>query len=159
MKTLIEAMKNLIEMSEKRKEIYRRLKDKLEDLAEHVGKCIVYRNTSNDLNHWKSEVYAFIHTVPKLKGTNKFPTYKNLKENVLCLIDDRMDAIASGSMNIASIEGLPDIECNMDLLGNLILEYCDWLMKTLSSSQQGNVSYYLVSGKIDELISEYNRRK
>ena len=30
------------------------------------------------LNHWKQEIYSFIHNVDKLKGNKRFPTSKQI---------------------------------------------------------------------------------
>lgn len=38
---------------------------------EHLIKLAIFQ-TSQNKNHWRTEVYASFHSIPKVKGSNKF---------------------------------------------------------------------------------------
>lgn len=60
-------------MSTSKKDFKRRLHDISGELTEHLIKLYLYPN-SQYANHWRKEVWAFLHYVPKLKHNNKIPT-------------------------------------------------------------------------------------
>ena len=58
------------EFAESKKEIERELKPKTENIIEHLFKLyLVPEHTA--VNHWKQEIYSFLHTIDKLKGNIK----------------------------------------------------------------------------------------
>ena len=65
------------EFAESKKEIERELKPKTENIIEHLFKLyLVPEHTA--VNHWKQEIYSFLHTIDKLKGSNKRPTKEQI---------------------------------------------------------------------------------
>ena len=150
---IIETMKNLNEMSENRKEIYRKLNDKIFLLFSHSAKCILYQDTLSSLNHWKKELLNFIPYISKKRNNKKYPTYKELLNNVYCAIEDFECKPNFISNYLFDLE-YPKINCNNKLLTKLSLEYCRWHLETLSKN--GVISKSEISTKIDELINKYN---
>lgn len=62
-------------MADSRKECWARLDNIGDPLIEHLIKLFYYSDNGNT-EHWKDEVYSFLHSVFKLKNNKKFPSSK-----------------------------------------------------------------------------------
>lgn len=55
------------------------IKDNLDNMSavvlEHLAKLAILDSPQNK-NHWRQEVYNFLHRTQKIKGTNKYPNSK-----------------------------------------------------------------------------------
>lgn len=67
------------EFAENKKEIERSLKPLTEKIIEHLFKLYLLPNDES-VKHWKKDIYSFIHSIDKLKGSNKRPTSKQIYE-------------------------------------------------------------------------------
>ena len=156
MKNIIyEAMRRLQEMSENKVQIRQDIVNVEDKIIEHLLKCFLYKNTMNNLKHWEGEIYSFLHRVPKLKNTKKYPSYKLLYNFTIERIYDDIDNIINLTISNLEFKNYPKVNnINKENLGKAILEYYDWLIEKLSKN--GGIVFSSVCNKIDELISKYN---
>ena len=103
----------------------------------HLIKCLLMSNNSA-YEHWKSEIVHFIYDVPKLKGTNKYPTEKQIYK---WTYGKRADKVLDPTTMKYEFEGLEEkynikILEDYNKLANIIDEMCkgyfSMLAKTLS---------------------------
>lgn len=138
----------LNEMADTKKEITESIHNKEWMISEHLIKCMLYPKSEN-INHWKVELYGFVHNVNKVKGTNKYPSYKQLYKWVLNRFEDSLlDRIDGYVSDITRKYG--NVEYNKQMLYDKIIEYFKWLLQNLS--EKGYVTRQEVSDKIDILI-------
>ena len=125
-------------------EIYRDIRSKSSIVIEHLIKVFMYPD-SDDLNHWKQEIYAAMSRVPKLKRTKKYPESKNILKYSWNIwkdsIDDMIQVIENdyGSSNIDS-----------NTIYNKIYKYLNWLADELTNF--GYVTSKQIYVEIDSLI-------
>lgn len=62
-------------MSTTKRELAHQLVSASLPLTEHLVKLYMFPNSIN-VDHWKHEVWNFVHQVPRLKGSNKYPSSK-----------------------------------------------------------------------------------
>lgn len=120
-------------------------------LIEHLLKIFYYRNSLGSLRHWVSEVYAFVHTVPKTKKTNKPPKkkfiYKNLwgyKEDIFESVHKMLIRSFSTRYGHITLDPRAKIFCE---------EYIEWLSDHLSVTNE--VSLEEISDHLRYLIRRY----
>lgn len=153
--SLTEVMRRLQEMSENKSQIRQDIVNVEGKIIEHLLKCFLYKDSTNNLNHWKQEIFSFLYEVPKLKNTKKFPSYKLLYSfTIERIYDTLLDRIEPRIKNL-EFKGYPKVNnYNKKDLYNAILEYYNWLIKELSKT--GFVESKSVFNKIDEIIQKYN---
>ena len=146
----------LTEMSLDKERLIQRILDKTEKINDLLLKCLLIQNTTNNLNHWSTEIYSFLPRIQKLKGKNKLPSEKLLTTYTLGYFQDTlleyMDAMII-SMN--DIENTNIIEYNKQALYDCIIDYYKWLIPNLANT--GNVNIIAVKQEIKELIEKYNK--
>lgn len=146
----------LLEMAYNIKDIYRKIDDKIEIVIKHLILCIIFSEVSNEtLDHWKAEVYNNIHRMWKVKGTNKLPTYTQLKTNCIdTWSDSLLTSLDNEIKSLSKIENLMITNYNIDKLYECIINYFEWLFTKLSKTE--SIDYTNIYNKIDDLIQMYN---
>lgn len=124
------------------------------NLIQHLIYCFLWEDTNNNLKHWKQEIRDCVTDLPRIKSTNKFPTYQQLKKWYL---DDRFERIndkLDGYVKSAC-EAERKIEPYYNKLNliKFLTDYLIWLCNRLSQGDIIQVSE--VSNKIDELLKLY----
>ena len=157
MKNLYKSIKiYLTEMSIKRKYLLEDLRIATNRINEHLLKCLLIQNETNNLNHWSKEIYSFLFRVPKLKNDKGFPDEKTLSEGTLDYINDSLpQQIDVMIKSINSDENTNIIEYNKQAIYDCIIDYYKWLIPILS--KEGIVELDAVKQKINELINKYNK--
>lgn len=146
----------LTEFAEKQTEIGKDLKSHTSELLETLIKIYLYPNHEST-NHWKKEVYSFIHRVPLMKKPRKhvYPSNKFIYNNTWKIWGDTCPA----KVKVIEKDYGPSIfnSTSLNNFYNIIEAYCEeyfnWLSNTLS--QDGAVSRQEVYNKIDELLTKY----
>lgn len=149
---LIGAMYNLKEQALRKSKIEDSLINVTKMINTHLIKCFIFQNSTGDLNHWCSEVSAFLPYIPRLKGTNKYPSSKFILKNTIeCYIEDLKTIIDTTYDNLI-FDGYKEKEYNKDKVYDKICEYYNWMANELSTT--GDLSKRKVYNKIKELINE-----
>lgn len=114
-------------------------------LTEHLAKIYVFPDLEYR-NHWMKEVWSFVHSVPKLKSSNKFPEasfifealsgYADVSYNTIEVICDEYSQHTPKRVDGDELEGM-------------IIEYLTWLADQLSES--GKVCSSDVYIKLEEI--------
>lgn len=146
----------LLEMAYNIKDIYRKIDDKIEIVIKHLILCIVFSEVSGEtLDHWKYEVYSNMHRMWKVKGTNKLPTFIQLKTNCIdTWSDSLLTSLDNEIKSLSKIENLMITNYNTDKLYECIINYFEWLFTKLSKTE--SIDYTNIYNKIDDLIQMYN---
>lgn len=145
---------NLLEMSEDKAKLGSKIDNVTWILDEHLVKCLIYQNKTNTLNHWQHEIYSFLPRVPKLKGSNKYPSEKFLYNCTINIYSDAlMDYLNSHVVNVQDKYGKVD-NINKQGLYDCIIAYYKWLIPILSKN--GAVTEPEVRAEINNLIKDYN---
>ena len=135
----------VIGMSMPRKQIASNLSNRSGDLLRHI---ILYL-CSNDAglkNHWANEIYSFIHDVPKLKGTNRYPSTSFIFDNTYEIWYDSMEP---GVQKLFQQEHMKYDVQRIKTAIAVAKEYFLWLSEQLSSS--GSVTNQEVRQKLESL--------
>lgn len=151
----IEAMRRLQESAMRQSKLEDNLIDINPKITEHLLKCFLYKNTTNNLEHWKQDIYSFLHEVPVLKQNKKLPSYKFLINNTFNIYSEVLMNRLDAKIRDLIKKGYPEISnYNKQNLYSAIYNYYDWLCKLLASN--GYIELSEICDKIDELINEYN---
>lgn len=116
-------------------------------LIEHLTKLYLFPGLEYT-NHWRKEVWNFLHRVPKIKSTNKYPDADFILDKISGYADDGWGLITSVSEEYS--EHIPK-RTDGDELGALISDYLSWISNALASSNTGSVSSSSVYEKLREL--------
>lgn len=65
--SLTEAIRRLQETLENKSQVRQDIVNVEGKIIEHLLKCFLYKDSTNNLNHWKQEIFSFLYEVPKLK--------------------------------------------------------------------------------------------
>lgn len=127
------------------------LRAKTDMLIEHLLKIFYYRDTTGDYSHWVSEIYAFVHTIPKTKKTNRPPKekfiYKNLwgyKEDIFETVHKMLIRSFNVRYGFISLDPRAKVFCE---------EYIGWLSESLSNVNE--ISLEEISNYLRYLIRRY----
>lgn len=130
-------------------EVFSKLADNSENVIDHLIKVFLWP-TVREQDHWKQEIWNFIRSVPKLKSSNRFPSYKQIKNEIWNSYEDVIyDHIG---LWVDEIEETP-ISFDCRDVYHAIEEYMSWLADILS--EKGVVRSSQVYSKIEELRSKY----
>lgn len=120
----------------------------------HLLYCLEWYN-SNNYNHWKKEIASFIPELPKIKGTNKYPTEKQLKN---WIINDTIEQVKEKINNIieeAEYEENKSMEkIDSFVAQNYLIEFWNGLANYLANGKAVRVRD--VYNKVDELVQKYS---
>lgn len=143
------------EFADSKREIERELKPKTENIIEHLFKLyLVPEHTA--VNHWKQEIYFFLHTIDKLKGNNKRPSKKQLYDWTFGKKEDLFDDDYYTEGMIETIEYTYNVNITADTfevneaMFQICKSYFAWLAEILS--EKGIVVPRQVYNKLDELL-------
>ena len=143
------------EFAENKKEIERSLKPLTEKIIEHLFKLYLLPNNES-VKHWKKEIYSFIHSIDKLKGSNKRPTSKQIYEwtfgKKADIFDD--DYYVEVMVDTIEYEYSTTIGKNVNSIKNDMYVLCDNYFKWLSNelSVKGLISPQSVYAELDNLL-------
>lgn len=105
-------------------------------LLEHLIKYYCAADDNQNLQHWATEIHAFLPKVTRLKGSNKFPKQAFLYENVY---EPFGDQVLDWYRGICKQENLEYPE-DTNQLETFIKTYCRWLCYELSSTGHANLT-------------------
>lgn len=131
--------------------------DKLYDIRltvnEHLICCYLW-NRSENISHWKKEIGNFIKKQPPVKGTNKYPTEKQLHKWV---IDDTIEEVKTSIDGIIKRteedEEVSIKNCDKMRIQHYLIDFWNWLAYYIADGKE--VSRYDIYQKIDSLIQKY----
>jgi hypothetical protein len=131
------------------------LQAKVDVILEHLIKLILMPDNET-YKHWQGEIAGQLHTVHKLKGKNKYPTYKQLYDWTYIYALDEITDIMRLKMQIKNLEMDYNFNPTMNAtqlsnkLNDVCICYFDWLCHELS--EKGFVSNTQIYRKLDMLI-------
>lgn len=136
----------LVEFAYSKRKIEDSLVDHTGEIINHIIKLCLYPHSEYE-NHWKKEVYSFIHDIKKLNYNNKFPSAKFIYDKTFGVwsdtISERIDSIEE--------EYGKSLEYNVYSKCYTVCDaYFRWLASQLST--KGIVSISKVCEELDKLI-------
>lgn len=113
---------------------------------EHLIKLAMFQNSQNK-NHWRTEVYASFHSIPKVKGSNKFMKPQDIFDCIWhsCgdMLDNYVDCVLKDEQNeIVTTDNLKEVY-------NKVMRYIRWLSNKLGN--KGIIDSQSVYNKLEEL--------
>lgn len=141
--------------SMQKRDIETKLSISMTQTIEHLLKLYLMSD-SPARNHWQGEVYGFIHTVEKLKRTNKYPTTQNIYNWTYEKVQDLVTDASWLQIRIEDICDQYNIDTNIPLnptmheFDALCVNYFQWLAEMLS--KRGSVTNREVYTKLDSLV-------
>lgn len=135
--------------SRSRTDVLNKLADNSEHVIDHLIKVFLWPDVQEQAK-WKEEIWNFIRSVPKLKSSNKFPSYKQIKNAIWNSYEDVIYEHIGLWIDEISEEPVP---FDYEDVYHAIEEYMTWLANTLS--EKGVVRSSEVYSKIEGLRSKY----
>ena len=145
-------------MSDAKRKIESTLRDATPKVIEHIAKLILMPD-SESRNHWEKEIVTFIGKVSTLKGSNKWPTAKQIFSWTYGVDQDLVQRPAWVRVymrNIARDEGCafdPSRDYSI-ILDYICYHYFTWLSEQLS--QQGIIDHQEAYALLDDLLADYS---
>ena len=137
----------LNELARGKAEITNKIDNTSDNIINYLILCLLYCDRQ-ELNHWKKEIHSFLYKIDKVKGRNKYPSYKKLRKWWFAGFEDTlMDNLDVRIDRIMNEYG--QVEYNKNKIYNSIINYFEWLLQSLS--EKGSVYQSEVTFKIDEL--------
>ena len=137
-------------------ELERKIDITTDNLIEHLLMCLLLKDSTDNLNHYKDEVYSSFNKTCLLTGNNKFPTEKILYNMTLDQFSDVLPAWINGYIeDINYKENVNINNYDSSLLTNYIIEYYKWLISILA--KRYFVKHEEVNNKINILIDNYDK--
>jgi len=133
-------------MANELKEIRRQLDGQSEPVIEHIVKFLFYPK-SQDVNHWRKEVWANLYRVRKYKKTNKPPKAQFIYDSTWGINHDTLDGFIK---IVESDYGERQINAKDEYVYLYTTQYFEWLATELS--QKGYVTSQEVYAKLDEML-------
>lgn len=147
----------IFEMAEERSQIHRRLADKTPNIIEHLL-YILLAPDSDCRDHWKKEIYSFLHDIELLKGSNRPPKASFIYDSTYGVRQDRVQSEKYMTKFVKDVCSKENIKTKKTLgqimteLDDVCMKYFTWLSETLNKNEYA--SYEDVYNKIDELIKK-----
>lgn len=142
----------ILAMSKPKQAIEYQLYNIADPLIEHLTKIALYPD-SDYKNHWVSEVYAFLHIVPLMKGNNKRPKASIILECTWGVWKDSYDTVYS--LVISEYENsLGETNISQNNAYKFCEEYIEDLAIELSNN--GKVNSAWVNNKINLLLNLFH---
>jgi hypothetical protein len=101
---------------------------------------------SEYVNHWKQEVWNFLHDVPKIKSTKKYPSYKLIRYAVGAYEDMIPEFVSLIEDNYSELEVQ---RSDISELEKIVTMYFDWISAELT--EKGLVNRLSVYNKLEEI--------
>jgi len=118
----------ILGMANELKEIRRQLDGKSQAVIGHLVKLCLYPNNGLK-NHWRTEVWAILHRVPKYTKTNKPPKAQFIFNSTWGINHDTID----GDIELTIDEyGEPEISVEFDAIYSRLSDYFSWIANELS---------------------------
>lgn len=150
----------LQEMSKTKRDIVDILEHNKIQIYNHLVNCYLW-NTSDDYKKWQRELRSFAYNTYSLKGTNIYPSEKQLykwcfedwiieiKKDVDIIVDEAyQDELRKSKKN-----KLIKPNYNANKLTSYMVEYIVWLNKNISDGN--TITVKDVSDIVNELITRY----
>ena len=140
-------MQGMLMFSHRKSDIAAMIEENTREIIQHLIKLWLYSDAET-CNHWKQEVYSFLYQVPRLKGSNKFPSKKFILNNTIVINEDNILAL----LRIVITDYRNQYEqknIEYPTMKKHILLYFDWLAEELSIN--GKVARNDVYAKLSEL--------
>lgn len=122
------------------------------EIDHHIIKLLLFPDTEYT-NHWKQEIFAFLHDIDKLKSTNKWPKETDILDWLAC----HNDVLSNYRITVEDeYEDL--VPCNIsnsDIL-SAIEDYQAFLASNLASS--GLVRRKDVYDLLSAIVHKYSRK-
>lgn len=148
----------LNEMSQEKTKIEQYLMSKVTIINDHLLKCLLLQDSTNSLNHWIKEIWGFLPELPLIKGTNKLPSEKMIRNHTISYFDDTLlDHLDIKIKGINYEENSNVTSYNKQSLYDCIIEYYNRLIPVLA--RNGEVDDIFTTTIINELIQKYNESK
>lgn len=132
-------------MSEPQAEVYRKISDQTGNIVEHIIKLVEYPD-AQERNHWKQEIFSFLHRVSKLRNTKKLPSTKLIMK-ALTIYNDMVPELKNGVHR--TYKNYTPRNLDDDKILSILLSYENWHANELSL--HGLVIDEDVYDKLDEL--------
>ena len=151
-------MKIVTEFSERKQKIEDDLTYSTKQIIIHICK-IVLMSEVDSVNHWKREIANFLNEVDKLKGSNKFPTEKQIMNWTYYKQEDMLTDINKMKRKLLDIVDDYNIDYNIqydiaiDIINDFCKDYFSWISKELS--EYGYVNRQMIYKELDNLIKKY----
>lgn len=134
-------------MSRRLRNIGADLDSKGQRVIDHLIKLYLYPD-SKYVNHWKQEVYNFIHSVDSIKGKHKTPSDTFIYDNIYGKYNINY---TNNSINaILDDYGDPDFDFDFDDIHQFISNYVKWLSVELN--QKEVISRKSIYSELDSLM-------
>ena len=147
MKIYVRNTQDILGFSHRKSDIAAMIEENTREIIQHLIKLWLYPDAET-CNHWKQEVYGFLYRVPRLKGSNKFPSKKFILKNT---IDVNRQNITSLLRIVLADYGHSYAQCRQRYatMQTHIEYYFEWLAEELS--KHGKVARKSVYSKLSEL--------
>ena len=121
-------IKSIYAMSKPKTEVEMKLWHDSGNILRHI---VLYLCSDNEelKKHWSNEIFNFINNVPRLKGSNKFPSAQLIYDNTYKVWYDSVDA---GMPKLFKSENLPYDKQKCDEATIRAEKYFIWLANELS---------------------------
>ena len=147
MKIYVRNMQDILGFSRRKSDIAALIEENTREIIQHLIKLWLYSDAET-CNHWKQEVYGFLYQVPRLKGSNKFPSKKFILNNTIVINEDNILALLKIVITDYSNQ-YEQKNIEYPTMKKHILLYFDWLAEELSIN--GKVARNDVYAKLSEL--------
>lgn len=147
MKIYVRNMQDILGFSRRKSDIAAMIEENTREIIQHLIKLWLYSDAET-CNHWKQEVYGFLYQVPRLKGSNKFPSKKFILNNTIVINEDNILALLRIVITDYSNQ-YEQKNIEYPTMKKHILLYFDWLAEELSIN--GKVARNDVYAKLSEL--------
>lgn len=128
------------------KDTMNKLEDVSSEVMEHFIKLMIFPYSRN-CNHWKQEIAAFLHKVPVLKSSKKYPSYDEIMKHIYyAWADATTNWIDQMVIDYPNEKILP---VTYEVVSECMYIYFDWLSRELSKS--GLVAKQRIYDKLDEI--------
>lgn len=147
MKIYVRNTQSILGFATRRSDIAAAIEENTRELITHLIKLWIFSDVE-DCDHWKQEVYNFLHRVPRLKGSKKFPSKKFILNNTIEINRSNISALLRivitdyGDCYTQQQKLYPTMELRIDF-------YFEWLADELS--RYGQVARNDVYAKLSEL--------
>lgn len=115
-------------MSEYQSKIYDNLVSASNQVNMHLIRLLLYPD-SRFVDHWMHEIWSFLYRVDKLKGSNKYPKAKFIR-NALAVHNDTVENYIAVVKDLES--ELEPADVNIEDVIKLIEQYQAWIAEQLS---------------------------
>ena len=99
-------------------------------------------------NHWQGEIWAFLHTISNLNGSNKTPSTDFILDNTIRCNIKYVSSAADAAIDKEEDE-IPREHIDIDKLTDMMRDYFSWLANELHEYRY--VTKNAVYAKLDEL--------